>query len=108
VYKEYTILLRMTEFKDDLHETNRLIREVVLPQLVRIETELISLRKHVWPYVQARKEGGQCLSDIESKRDFLKNLDEDVMIELLKLKAKISGSDSTLRLREYDLTRNFC
>ena len=53
----------MTEFKDDLHETNVLIREVILPQLVRIEAELASLRKHVWPYVQSKKDG-YTLSDM--------------------------------------------
>jgi hypothetical protein len=97
----------MTDFKDDLRETNILIREVILPQLVKIETELISLRKHVWPYVQAKKEQF-ILNDLESKREFLKFLDEDTVLELLKLKAKISSSSFELHKREYDLTKNFC
>ena len=65
----------MTDFKDDLRETNKLIREVILPQLVKIETELISLRKHVWPFVQARKEKF-LLNDLDAKRDFFKYLDD--------------------------------
>ncbi|AET84939.1 hypothetical protein FK873_gp199 [Micromonas pusilla virus SP1] len=97
----------MTEFKDDLHETNKLIREVILPHMVKLEMEIASLRKHVWPYVQARKEQF-ILSDLESKRDFLKFLDEDTVLELLKLKAKISSSSFELHKREYDLTKNFC
>ena len=78
----------MSEFKDDLHETNKLIREVILPHMVKLEMEIASLRKHVWPYVQARKEQF-ILNDLESKREFLKFLDEDTVLELLKLKAKI-------------------
>lgn len=42
-------------YTDDLKETNRLIREVVLPELVNIRGELDELRRHTWPYVQAQK-----------------------------------------------------
>ena len=97
----------MTDFKDDLRETNKLIREVILPQLVKIETELISLRKHVWPFVQARKEKF-LLNDLDAKRDFFRYLDDETIMELLKLKAKVSSSAQGLYQREYDLTKNFC
>jgi len=91
----------MTEWKDDLHETNKLIREVILPHMTRLEVELRSLRKHTWPFVQSKKEGSQ-LSDIEQKRDFLQHLDDETIIELLNLKSKLSKSIG-LQAREYDL-----
>jgi hypothetical protein len=98
----------MTEFKDDLHETNVLIREVILPQLVRIEAELVSLRKHVWPYVQSKKEG-YTLSDMEEKIDFLKLLDRDTVNDLLIRKARVSSSRSGVHAREFDIIKNhFC
>ena len=91
----------MTEWKDDLHETNKLIREVILPHMTRMEAELRSLRKHVWPYVQSKKERSQ-LDDIEQKRDFLQYLDNEMIVELLNMKAKLS-KNSGLQGREYDL-----
>ena len=91
----------MTEWKDDLHETNKLIREVILPHMTRMEAELRSLRKHVWPYVQSKKERRQ-LDDIEQKRDFLQYLDNEMIVELLNMKAKLS-KNSGLQGREYDL-----
>jgi hypothetical protein len=42
------------------------------------------------------------------KVDFLKHLDEDTVVELLRTKAKISGNTGFLT-REYDsLRNNFC
>ena len=107
MFKDKTVFNCMTDFKNDLHETNKLIREVILPQLVKIETELISLRKHVWPFVQARKEKF-LLNDLDAKRDFFKYLDDETIMELLKLKSKVSSSAQGLHQREYDLTKNFC
>ena len=91
----------MTEWKDDLHETNKLIREVILPHMTRMEAELRSLRKHVWPYVQSNKEKSQ-LDDIEQKRDFLQYLDNETIMELLDMKSKLSKNKG-LQGREYDI-----
>lgn len=100
----------MSYWKDDLRETNKLIREVILPQLIRIETELSALRKHTWPYVQAKKEMGQ-LDDMEAKKDFFKHLDGETTAELIRMKAKLS-KNTGLQGREYDIIQshqnNFC
>ena len=93
----------MTEWKDDLHQTNKLIREVLLPQIIQLQIEVASLRKHTWPYVQAQKEYTQ-LDDIETKKDFVKSLDEDTIKELLNIKATFSKG-SGLQQREYDILK---
>jgi hypothetical protein len=93
----------MTEWKNDLHETNKLIREVLIPQIIQLQIEVDALRKHTWPYTQAQKECNQ-LDDIGAKRDFVKSLDDDTIKELLNLKAKFSQG-SGLQQREYDLLK---
>lgn len=93
----------MTDWKDDLHETNRLIREMILPELIRLRLEIASLRKHTWPQVQAMKEHHQ-LDDMEAKVDFLRGLDDHETVELLNLKTKASDNPGSLR-REYDIIR---
>ena len=95
------------EWCDDIHETNKLIRYVILPRLLRLEDELESLRRHTWPFVQAKKELGQ-LDDIEAKKDFCKNLDDETILQLLRIKAKYTRA-SGLQGREFDMLRNnFC
>jgi hypothetical protein len=95
------------EWRDDLHDTNQLIRHVILPKLIQLELELESLRRHTWPYIQARKEMGQ-LDDIAAKRDFCKHLDDNTILELLRIKAKYSKATG-LQGREYDMLKNnFC
>jgi hypothetical protein len=84
-------------------DTEKLIREVLIPRLIQLEIEVAALRKHTWPYVQAQKEHNQ-LDDIEAKRDFVRSLDGDTTKELLNLKAKFSQS-SGLQKREYDLLK---
>ncbi|MAB59977.1 MAG: hypothetical protein CMO46_05470 [Verrucomicrobiales bacterium] len=91
-------------------ETRVLITKVLLPRIRQLEEEVAVLRKHTWPYVQAHKEAHQ-LDDIQAKRDFLKNLDDDTVLELLRLKARLSRNQG-LHGREYDmitsLRNNFC
>ena len=95
------------EWRDDIHETNKLIRYVILPRLLRLEDELESLRRHTWPFVQAKKELGQ-LDDLEAKKDFCKNLDDETILQLLRIKAKYTRA-SGLQGREFDMLRNnFC
>jgi hypothetical protein len=84
-------------------ETRALITQVLLPRIRQLEEELATLRKHTWPYVQAQKESHQ-LDDIEAKRDFFKNLDDDTVLELLRLKARHSRNPG-FRGREFDLLR---
>ena len=94
----------MTEWRDDIHETNKLIREVILPELIQLRLEIASLRKHTWPQVQAMKEQHQ-LDDMESKVDFLSGLDDHETVELLNLKTKLSNNSGSHQ-REYDIIRS--
>jgi hypothetical protein len=83
-----------------LEELEKIVRDLILPELVQLREEVHYLRKHTWPYVQAMKENGAQLSDMEAKREFFSNLyDEDVK-ELLSLKSK-----GSLTLLEYDRIR---
>ena len=94
----------------DVFELKIMISKVLLPRIRKLEEELASLRKHTWPYVQGKKESHQ-LDDIEAKADFLKHLDEDTVVELLRAKVKLSRNRGFLT-REYDmisnLRNNFC
>lgn len=94
----------MTDWKDDLKETNALIREVILPELIRLRLEIASLRKHTWPQVQAMKEHHQ-LDDMDAKVDFLHDLDDRETVELLNLKTRASHNKGS-HLREYDIIRS--
>jgi hypothetical protein len=84
-----------------LEELQNIVRDVILPELVQLRQEVYHLRKHTWPHVQASKENGAQLGDMEAKREFFSNLcDEDVK-ELLALKAK-SAKTMGLSALEYD------
>lgn len=88
---------------NDVIELKILISRVLLPRIKQLENEVASLRRHTWPYVQASKESNQ-LDDMESKLDFMKNLDDSTVYELIRLKSKMADSAS-LSLREYDILR---
>lgn len=84
-----------------------LLRLVILPRIRQLEEEVHMLRKHTWPYVQARKETSY-MDDIESKREFFNILDDNTALELLRLKSRYSRNPG-LQGREFDLLRNhFC
>ena len=91
-------------------ETRLLITKVLLPRIKQLEEEVATLRRHTWPYVQSQREAHQ-LDDMEAKRDFFKNLDDDTVMELLRLKARLSRNPG-LQGREFDvittLRNNFC
>ena len=91
-------------------ETRTLITKVLLPRIRQLEEEVAALRRHTWPYVQSQKETNQ-LDDMHAKRDFFKNLDDDTILELLRLKARLSRNQG-LHGREYDMItsrrNNFC
>ena len=91
-------------------ETRLLITKVLLPRIRQLEEEVATLRRHTWPYVQSQKDA-QGLSNIETLRDFFKNLDDNTVLELLRLKARLSRNPG-LQGREFDiimsLRNNFC
>lgn len=92
----------------DVIELKILINRVLLPRIRQLEDEVASLRKHTWPYVQARKEHHE-LDDMEAKIQFFKNLNDDTIKELLQIKSRLR-TGSNLHHREYDiiLENNFC
>lgn len=93
----------------DLEETNKLIREVLIPQIIRLEIEVAHLRSNVWPYVQAKKETS-CLDDMDDKIEFFKYLDEETLIELLNKKAKYSENTANVNHEFHTIRKNcqFC
>lgn len=88
-------------------DTNTIIRTILIPRIRQLEEEVAMLRKHTWPYVQSRKEMSQ-IDDIIAKREFFRNLDDETVLELLRLKARFSRNPG-LGGREFDILRNnFC
>jgi len=91
-------------------ETRVLITQVLLPRIRQLEEEVAALRRQTWPYVQAQKDA-MGLRDLEEFRDFFKNLDDQTILELLRLKARLSRNPG-LQGMEYDaiirLRNNFC
>lgn len=91
----------------NLDELTKLIKDVILPQMIQLQIEVDLLRKYTWPYVQAQKEQNQ-LDDMDDKKEFTQVLDDDTIKELLNLKSKFSKS-SGFQIREYDVLKNhFC
>ena len=96
----------------DVTELKIMITRVLTPRIRQLESEVESLRKHTWPYVQARKEHHE-LDDMEAKMDFFKNLDDDTIKQLLEIKSRLRRG-SNLQHREFDmitfrnLENNFC
>lgn len=88
----------------DVNELKLMISKVLLPRIRQLEEEVASLRRHTWPYIHVNE-------DIETKREFFKNLDDDTVFELLRLKSKVS-TNPAIQQREYDvlmnLRNNFC
>lgn len=85
-------------------ELKMLINRVLLPRLRKLEDEVSTLRKHTWPYVQAQKETTQ-LGDMNSKIEFMKDLGDETICDLLFRKSKLSGG-SSLQGREYDVIKS--
>ena len=70
-----------------LQDVRELLRDNVLPRLTNLEEQVRLLRKVTWPVCQSIKENSQ-LSDIPSKKEFLKSLDPEEVALLLRLKSK--------------------
>jgi len=102
----------MSHKMGDVTELKIMITRVLIPRIRQLESEVESLRKHTWPYVQARKEHHE-LDDMEAKMDFFKNLDDDTIKQLLEIKSRLRRG-SNLQHREFDmitlrnLENNFC
>lgn len=89
-----------------LEELQNIIRDVILPELVQLREEVYYLRKHTWPPVQAMKEAGAQLSDMEAKREFFNNLDDRDVRELLHLKTRHGGGGRLTALEFDSIRRN--
>jgi hypothetical protein len=91
-------------------ETNTVITKVLLPRIRQLEHEVAELRKQTWPYVQAQKED-MGLRDMQELMNFFKDLDDETILKLLRMKRKFSGNPG-LQGREVDivmsLRNNFC
>jgi hypothetical protein len=91
-------------------EASVVITKVLLPRIRQLEEEVANLRKQTWPYVQAQKED-MGIRDMEELVDFFKDLDDETILKLLRMKRKFSRNPG-LQGREVDivmsLRNNFC
>lgn len=90
---------------NDVIELRMLINRVLLPRLRKLEDEVSVLRKHTWPYVQANKETTQ-IDDMQSKVDFMKNLDDETIRDLISRKSRLAGTPGS-QGREYDIIKSY-
>jgi len=88
----------MSGWNHDVQALGELIRTHVLPRIADLETEIHTLRKAVYPWVQHMKEDGSNMNELQAKREFFRCLDEDTIRELLELKAKYSNGGADHRL----------
>ena len=86
-------------------ETGAVITKILLPRIRRLEQEVAELRKQTWPYVQAQKED-MGMRDMEELMEFLKHLDDETMLKLLRMKRKFSRNPPGLPGREVDIVMN--
>lgn len=91
-------------------EAGVVITKVLLPRIRQLEEEVANLRKQTWPFVQAQKED-MGIRDMEELMDFFKDLDDETILKLLRMKRKFSRNPG-LQGREIDivmtLRNNFC
>jgi hypothetical protein len=85
-------------FKINMEEIHRLIRENILPRLDAHEAELYELRQVTWPVCQGQmdKASGGVLTNILAKSKFLKFLHMDEIRRLLRNKARWMRIDQTV------------
>ena len=65
------------EISKILTDVRYLLKDVVLPQILRQEIELKQLREQTWPVCQSIREQSQ-ISDIANKIEFLNDLDFNI------------------------------
>ncbi len=84
-----------------VYQMRLLIKDVLIPRITNLESDLRDLRKATWPICQALKESSQ-LSDLTTKKLFLECLEDQEVKDLLDLKAEFSKqnvvSSSTFHL----------
>jgi hypothetical protein len=94
----------------DIFELKVLISRVLLPRIIQLENEVASLRRDTWPYIQAKKEDTG-MRNMDELANFLKHLDDDTILKLLRLKNQFTRNPG-LPGREIDmitqLRNNFC
>ena len=99
------------EISNVLTEVRYLIKDVLLPEILKTQEEIKALRKITWPVCQSLKEKSQ-ISDISDKIEFLNGLDHNEIIELLKNKNDFSRDDriskSTCHLLNEEVKRITC
>jgi hypothetical protein len=86
-------------------ETGAVITKILLPRIRRLEQEVAELRKQTWPYVQAQKED-MGMRDLEEIVEFFKDLDDETLLKLLRMKRKFSRNPPGLPRREVDIVMN--
>lgn len=96
------------EISKVLTELRYLVKDVILPELIKTKEELRQLREETWPICQSLKETSQ-ISDITTKKNFLNNLEQEEIIQLLKNKNIFSRderlSKSTCHLLNEEVNR---
>ena len=86
-----------------LTDIRYLIKDVILPEMLRQQDEIRKLREITWPVCQSLREKSQ-LTDMDNKKKFLKDFQKEEIINLIKQKSKFSAS-SDLSPSTFNLTR---
>lgn len=69
-----------------LKDLRELVKDHILPRLTQLEEEVRLLREVTWPVCQSLREKSQ----LDNKTDFMKYLQDDEIVRLLKIKNNIS------------------
>lgn len=69
-----------------LKDIRELVKEHILPRLTQLEEEVRVLREVTWPVCQALREKSQ----LADKNEFMRLLDDEEVVKLLKMKNDIS------------------
>ena len=80
------------ELCEVLKSVRELLRDNIIPRITDLEVQLEKLRFNTWPVCQSLKERSQ-ITDLESKRDFMRGLCPQEVTELILEKASVSTRD---------------
>ncbi len=69
-----------------LKDLRELVKDHILPRLTQLEEEVRLLREVTWPVCQALREKSQ----LADKNEFMRLLDDEEVLKLLKIKQEIS------------------
>jgi len=94
-----------------LTDIRYLLKDVILPEILKTQEELKTLREVTWPVCQSLQEKSQ-ISNISEKIKFLNDLSHPEIINLLKKKNEFSRdnnvSKSTCHLLNEEFKRITC